>query len=125
MTLLLISRKGCESIDPFWMILMVPPCSTTKRRPLPSLACSSPKGELRPETSGVKVRLGKGEGEAEDELLHPALIRRNAVPSTAHPMRARRALAMVCTLERKHYDTSRAGCWRQLTPQSCRNQICT
>src|SRR5215469_3580214 len=97
MTLLLISRKGCESTDPFWMILIVPPCSTTKRRPLPSLACSRPKGELRPETSGFKVKLGKGEVEAEDELLQPAL-RRNAVPSMAHPMRAMRILAMVCIL---------------------------
>src|SRR5215470_16944583 len=115
MTLLLISRKGCGSTDPFWMILMVPPCSTTKRRPLPSLACSRPRGELRPETSGVKVRLGKGEAEEEDEPLQPALTRRNAVPSTAHTMRATRTLAMVCTRRNFSYDTSRAGRRRLLT----------
>src|SRR5262249_12517612 len=86
--------------DPFWIIRMVPLCSTTKRRPLPSLACSRPKGALRPETSGVKAKLGKGDGEGEeDELLQPASTR-NAVASMAHPMRATRVFAWVCVPER-------------------------
>src|ERR1051326_3836596 len=71
MTLLLMSKNGCGSTAPFWMILIVPPCSTTKSRPELSPGCSRSSGELNPEAvTWVLTALAVG------ELLLPPQPRR-------------------------------------------------
>src|SRR5215471_18836985 len=57
------------------MILIVPPCSTTNSRPLPSPACSRPNGELKPEATGVNAGGGRAEGGVEWSPPHPAITK--------------------------------------------------
>src|SRR5258707_13682986 len=81
-----MSRKGCGKTAPLWMILMVPPCSTTNNRLLPSFGCSSPRGEFRPETNDPRptVVLGGGmEGEMiEVEFFPPQPVPRSNATAT-------------------------------------------
>src|SRR5262249_50725380 len=98
--LLLISRKGVESTDPFWMILIFPPCSTTKSRPLPSPDCSSPKGELKPEVTRVNARDGRLEGGMGLLPPHPATRKTKTNKAADNTP----ILAIACTLLKTSFD---------------------
>ena len=62
MTLLLIFRNGCGRSAPFCTILIVPPCSTTNKRPLPSLGCSRSSGVAQTGDHKLKADRNREEG---------------------------------------------------------------
>src|SRR5437899_11634301 len=76
-------KNGCGSSAPFWMIRIVPPCSTANRRPLPSLGCSRSRGEFNPETTSCKL-IVTGEGGVL-LLLPPQLIAMLHASNAAKP----------------------------------------
>src|SRR4051812_814615 len=53
-----MSRNGVAFSVPFCRIRMVPPCSTTNKRPVLSWADSMPKGFVRPLTIGESASVG-------------------------------------------------------------------
>src|SRR5262249_3539971 len=88
-------RNGNASTDPPWMILMFPPCSTTKSRPELSFGCSTSKGELKPVAiTWVLTAVTAG------ELL----------PIPPHPSASAQTSAKVRLARNRRIDNKHLGC---------------
>src|SRR3954447_1087435 len=86
-----MSRNGVGRIALFWTMRIVPPCSTTNKRRVPSFRVCIPTGALKPEMDDTRVIFTlEGCAGVDDEL-----------PPQAHMMHKAKAAMQALDLSRR------------------------